>query len=166
MLAEKLDRQTQTQKNGVSGPKSTSLVRPCDQSREGVVCNRFYELILSTGCPFQCRYCYLQLTQGGEHAPVQVTHPWPEVERRLEQITAGVFSTGEWADSLATHPPLLRPAIAYFRRQSEKFLFLTTKSADVSLILDLEPPPQVWVSFSCLDLLAWGFHIFDCYDQI
>lgn len=157
MLAERLDNQTQAQKNGVTrrGPKRSRLVRPCDQSMEGVVCNRFYELILSTGCPFHCRYCYLKLTQGGDHAPVQVTNPWPEVERQLDQITTGVFSTGEWADSLTTHPPLLRPAIVYFRRQSEKFLFLTTKSADVSLFLDPEPTPQVWVSFSINAVAAW-----------
>ena len=156
MLAEKLDSQAQAQKHGGSrGLESTSLVRPCDQSNEGVVCNRFYELILSTGCPFHCRYCYLQLTQGGDHAPVQVTHPWPEVERQLEQITAGVFSTGEWADSLATHPPLLKPTIAYFRQQTEKFLFLTTKSADVEFLLEMEPTPQVWVSFSINAAAAW-----------
>lgn len=155
MLAERLDSQTQAQKHGASGPESASLVRPCDQSMEGVVCNRFYKLILSTGCPFHCQYCYLQLTQGGDHAPVQATNPWPEVEWQLDQITAGVFSTGEGADSLATHPPLLRPAIAYFRRQPEKFLFLTTKSADVSLFLDLEPTPQVWVSFSINAVAAW-----------
>ena len=42
-----------------------------------------------------------------------------------------------------------------FSRQPEKFLFLTTKSADVSLFLDLEPTPQVWVSFSINAAAAW-----------
>ncbi|MCK9376020.1 MAG: radical SAM protein [Syntrophobacterales bacterium] len=156
MPQERLDDQVQARKQSVIRRARTSrLVRPCHQSLAGVVCNRFYELILSTGCPFNCHYCYLQLAQGGAHGPVQFTNPWPEVERQLEQIPGGVFSSGEWADSLATHPPLLRPAIAYFRRQQDKFLFLTTKSADLSPLLDMEPTPQVWVSFSLNAVPAW-----------
>lgn len=135
--------------------RKSSLVRPCHQSLAGVVCNRFYELLLSSGCPFNCHYCYLQLTHGGDHGPVQFTNPWPEVEKQLDRIPGGVFSSGEWADSLATHPPLLSPAIAYFRRQQDKFLFLTTKSANLSPLLDMEPTAQVWVSFSLNAVPAW-----------
>ena len=28
----------------------------------GVVCHRFNKAVLATGCPFDCEYCYLQLT--------------------------------------------------------------------------------------------------------
>ena len=105
--------------------------------------------------PFNCQYCYLRLTLGIYKGPVVFTNPWPEVERQLEKIPAGVFSTGELADSLAITPPLLKPAIEYFRRQKDKFLFLTTKSTNIELLLGMRPTPQVWISFSVNAVKTW-----------
>jgi len=119
------------------------------------VCNRFYQLILSNGCPFACQYCYLRLTLGRNRSPVVFTNPWPEVERQLERIPTGVFSTGELADSLAITPPLLKPAIEYFRRQRAKFLFLTTKSTNIEWLLGIKPTKQVWISFSLNAVRTW-----------
>ena len=73
----------------------------------------------------------------------------------MEKITGGVFSTGELADSLAVTPPLLIPALDYFRRQSDKFLFLTTKSANITPLLETRSTPQVWISFSVNAVRAW-----------
>ncbi len=139
----------------IARPRKSGFIRPFDGTAAGLVCNRFYQLILSNGCPFDCQYCYLRLTLGGNKGPVVFTNPWPEVERQLEKIPTGVFSTGELADSLAITPPLLKPAIEYFRRQREKFLFLTTKSANIRWLLGIRPTEQVWISFSLNAVRAW-----------
>ena len=135
-------------------PRKSGFIRPFDGTA-GLVCNKFYWLILSNGCPFNCQYCYLRLILGGRHGPAVFTNPWPEVERQLEIIPRGVFSTGDLADSLAVTPPLLKPAIEYFRRQTHKFLFLTTKSANIKMLLGMRPTPQVWISFSVNAVKSW-----------
>ena len=139
----------------IARPRKSGFIRPFDGTAAGLVCNRFYQLILSNGCPFDCQYCYLRLTLGRNKGPVVFTNRWPEVERQLEKIPTGVFSTGELADSLAITPPLLKPAIAYFRRQREKFLFLTTKSINIDFLLRMPPTPQVWISFSVNAVKSW-----------
>jgi len=135
-------------------PRKSGFIRRFDGT-PGLVCNRFYRLILSNGCPFNCQYCYLRLVFGGHKGPVLFTNPWPQVQRQLENIPAGVFSTGDLADSLAITPPLLRPAIEYFRQQRDRFLFLTTKSTNIKLLLGMRPTPQVWISFSVNTIKTW-----------
>jgi len=138
----------------IARSRKSGFIRRFDGTN-GLRCNQFYRLILSNGCPFNCQYCYLRLILGGHTGPVVFTNPWPEVERQLERIPAGVFSTGDLADSLAVTPPLLQPAIEYFRRQTDKFLFLTTKSTNINLLLGMRPTPQVWISFSVNAVKAW-----------
>jgi spore photoproduct lyase len=139
----------------IARPRKSGFLRPFDGTATGLVCNRFYQLVLSNGCPFNCRYCYLRLTLGGNKGPVIFTNPWPEVERQLEKIPVGVFSTGELADSLAITPPLLQPVLEYFRRRQDKFLFLTTKSTNIDVLLRMPPTPQVWISFSLNAVKTW-----------
>lgn len=128
--------------------RRSAFVRLFTKTPANVRCPHFYELILSNGCPYNCSYCYLQLTFRGEKKPVLFTNPWQMVHGELEAAGDGVFSTGELADSLAVIPPLLSPAVDYFRRQPGKYLLLTTKSCNVSFFKGLEPTPQVIVSFS------------------
>ena len=94
----------------IARPRKSGFIRPFDGTA-GLVCNKFYQLILSNGCPFNCQYCYLRLILGNNKGPMVFTNPWSEVERQLGKIPTGVFSTGELADSLAITPPLLRPAL-------------------------------------------------------
>jgi len=139
----------------IARPRKSGFVRPFDGTATGLVCNQFYQIILSNGCPFSCQYCYLRLTLGRNKNPVVFTNPWPEVERLLEKIPTGVFSTGELADSLAITPPLLKPAMEYFRQQTDKFLFLTTKSTNIDFLLRMPPTPQIWISFSVNAVKTW-----------
>jgi spore photoproduct lyase len=138
----------------VARPRKSGFIKRFEGTG-GLVCNQFYQLILANGCPFNCQYCYLRLTLGGNKGPVVFTNPWPEVARQLAKIPFGVFSTGELADSLAVTPPLLQPALEYFRRQTAKFLFLTTKSTNIQLLLGMRPTSQVWISFSVNAVKAW-----------
>jgi len=135
--------------------RKSPFVRLFTKTPEEVICPHFYELILSNGCPFDCLYCYLKLTFRGKKHPVLFTNPWYEVEKELEVAGSGVFSTGELADSLAIVPPLLAPAVEYFRKQKGKFLLLVTKSTNISLLRETEPTPQVIVSFSINSIPAW-----------
>lgn len=132
----------------VARERKSSFVRLFTKTPAGVRCPHFYELILSNGCPYDCAYCYLRLTFRGNKQPVLFTNPWGTVVRELDRIEAGVFSTGELADSLAVVPPLLTPALEYFRRQSARYLLLTTKSCNVGFFRELKPTPQVIISFS------------------
>lgn len=70
-----------------------------------VVCHRFYKLALGTECPYDCSYCYLQLTF--RMAPytrqyLSLEDLWGELER-LNGKTAKpiLLNTGELADPLA-----------------------------------------------------------------
>ncbi|MGA2151728.1 MAG: hypothetical protein ABSG48_06180, partial [Geobacteraceae bacterium] len=44
----------------VARPRKSGFIRRFDGTA-GLVCNKFYQLILSNGCPFNCQYCYLRL---------------------------------------------------------------------------------------------------------
>lgn len=128
--------------------RKSPFVRLFDKTPPDVLCPHFYELILSNGCPFNCSYCYLQLTFRGQTQPTLFCNPWPTVQRELDSLSSGIFSTGELADSLAIVPPLLEAALEYFPKQSKKYLLLLTKSTNIEFLLDRHPNPQVIVSFS------------------
>lgn len=132
----------------VARTRKSPFVRLFDKTPQGVVCPHFYELILSNGCPFDCAYCYLRLTFRGKKSPVLFSNGWLEVERQIEAVPSGVFSTGELADSLAVVPPLLPKALDYFSAQSDRYLLLVTKSTKVGLLLKREPASSIIVSFS------------------
>ena len=114
----------------------------------GIVEGRYYELVLSNGCPHRCAYCYLQLTFKGNKEPTLYTNPWSEVQPELDAVRSGVFTTGELADSLAIVPPLLPAAIDYFSNQSTRHLFLLTKSTNISVLESFKPCDQVSIGFS------------------
>lgn len=136
--------------------RKSPFVRLFDKTPPEVVCPHFYELILSNGCPYDCSYCYLKLTFRGKVYPTLFTNPWSQVEAELEKCKAGVFSTGELADSLAVPPPLLEPALEYFGGQRDKYLLLLTKSANIKPLRKRSPSPQVIVSFSVNAKQVWA----------
>lgn len=113
-----------------------------------VVCPHFYELVLSTGCPYKCAYCYLSGTFRGQTEPTLYTNDWASVQAELEKSPTGVYNTGELSDSLAIIPPLLEPALNYFSQQKDKTLLLVTKSINIAILKDRQPSPQIIVSFS------------------
>lgn len=128
--------------------RKSKFVRLFDKTPKEVLCPHFYELILSNGCPYSCDYCYLALTFRGNKSPTLFINSWSQVQKELEAIPSGVFSTGELADSLAVIPPLLSPAIEYFRCQKERHLLLTTKSCNIRALATRSPSAAVIVSFS------------------
>ena len=134
--------------NVIARERKSPFVRLFTKTPPGVLCPHFYELILSNGCPYNCAYCYLKLTFRGKKNPVVFTNSWKDVKAEIDKYDSGVFSTGELADSLAIIPPLLEETVEYFRKQERKHLLLTTKSCNVSFFGEIEPTPQVIISFS------------------
>lgn len=128
--------------------RKSPFVKLFDKTPDGVVCPSFYELKLSNSCPFSCSYCYLMSTLRYNREPTLFTNDWSQVQAELDNLPAGVYNTGELADSLAITPPLLEPALDYFSNQKEKFLLLVTKSINTQILKDRHPSPQVIVSFS------------------
>jgi len=132
----------------IARPRKSRFVKLFDKTPPEVMCPHFYELVLSNGCPYDCKYCYLRLTFRGRTDPVLFSNEWEGVEAELDRIEGGVFSTGELADSLAVIPPLLPAALDYFSRQESKYLLLVSKSTNIQCLLDREASRQVIASFS------------------
>lgn len=136
-------------------PRKAKLVAAFPPSTQ-VRCPGFFKLVLSNGCPYKCSYCYLKGTLRSQKYVRLFNNPWPKVEAELQKAGPGIFNTGELGDSLAIEPPLLKPAIEYFRGQDAQTMLLVTKAGQsaVDILGKLEPTPQVIVSFSINDPLA------------
>lgn len=132
----------------VTRDRKSSFVRLFNKTPPEVFCPHFYELILSNGCPYDCAYCYLKLTFRGKTEPNLFSNDWEIIERELDKLAKGVFSTGELADSLAIVPPLLNSAINYFSQEKNKYILLVTKSTNVNIFRQKQPNNQVILSFS------------------
>lgn len=138
--------------------RKSKFVRLFDKTPDAVFCPHFYELILSNGCPYDCSYCYLNLTFRGNKLPVVFTNPWEEIQKELKEIPSGYFVTGELADSLAVIPPTLPQALDWFSSQQSRYLLLLTKSTNIKILLNREPSPQIVVSFSVNSMESWSHH--------
>lgn len=132
----------------ITRTRKSEFVKLFEKTPPGVVCPHFYELILSNGCPYKCSYCYLKLTFRGKTEPTLFENEWSTVEKNLNRVKTGVFSTGELADSLAVIPPLLPNALNYFTQQEKKYLLLVTKSSNVESFLKMKPDKHIIISFS------------------
>lgn len=134
--------------------RKSKFVRLFDKTPSEVVCPHFYELILSNGCPYDCSYCYLKLTFRGRNDPTLFINDWPAVQKELDVVPSGVFSTGELADSLAVVPPLLSQALDYFAHQCGRHLLLTSKSDNTGILRSRYASPGIIASFSINSLVV------------
>jgi len=103
----------------------------------GIVCHRFYKLVLTTGCPYDCAYCYLQLTLRiipyVRHY-LNLEKLWRELARFSRRIQGPVvLNTGELADSLAIDPmtDTVNEVICEISKYNNLQLLLLTKSSNV-----------------------------------
>ena len=117
----------------------------------GVVCHRFYKLVLGTQCPYDCSYCYLQLTF--RMAPytrqyLNLEDLWRELERLNRKINKPILlNTGELADPLAVDQitGVVNEVISQISKYENLQLLLLTKSAHVD---HLQPVDNGRVVFS------------------
>lgn len=125
-------------------------------------CPGFWKLVLSNGCNFGCRYCYLRGTfrgTAGPGKPVGFTNDWNQVREQIEQQTppGTILNTGELADSFSPRPPLLPDALDYFSAQEDRTLLLVTKASVAALesLRGRKPSPSIIVSFSVSGETTW-----------
>jgi len=116
----------------------------------GVVCHRFYKLVLRTECPYDCSYCYLQLTF--RMAPytrqyLNLEDLWVELKRLNKKITKPILlNTGELADPLAVDhiTGLVNEVISEMSKYENLQLLFLTKSANVDHLQPVDNGPVVF----------------------
>jgi len=117
----------------------------------GVVCHRFYKLVLGTECPYDCAYCYLQLTF--RMAPytrqyLNLEDLWGELERLNRKTNKPILlNTGELADPLAVDhiTGIVNELTSQMSKYEKLQLLLLTKSVNVG---HLQPVHNGRVVFS------------------
>ncbi len=125
-----------------------------DKTPPGIVCPHFYILAHANGCPYQCDYCYLRLTLRHYPEPTVFTNTARLFQELRDWLLfteePWVLNAGELSDSLAwdRETGLSNNLVSLFSNQSRHKLLFVTKSAQVDTLLELEPSPQVIVSFS------------------
>ncbi|MGD9125121.1 MAG: radical SAM protein [Desulfarculaceae bacterium] len=135
----------------VKKERLTPFVKRFRSTDQGVVCPGFMQLNLATGCLYGCDYCYLKGTLRGQKYVNVYTNDWDQIAEQITQAGPGVYNAGELADSLATTPPLLHPAIDWFRDRKGYTLLLVTKAARspvLGVVQGLTPSPNIIFSFS------------------
>lgn len=119
----------------------------------GVADGNHYYFIHAFNCIYECEYCYLQ---GYFHTPDLVffiNHEdiLNEMADIIEhQKGAHWFHGGEFSDSLATShiTQELHHYFDFFRRHPSAYLELRTKSVNIQGLIELEPSPNIVVSYS------------------
>jgi len=131
-----------------------------------VVCPGFARLRYVAACPHGCPYCYLggtywrgtprDLTEDDLPALTRAVERWMERIHGLQRSADGlldpaprILNAGELSDSFAPEisARISLRLIEVFRQQSLHVLLLLTKARPVALF-EVEPTPQVIVSFS------------------
>lgn len=126
----------------------------------GIVCEPFYVVSYYIGCPFECSYCYLQVTFRGHVEPVVYQNRERllcELDEWLKLPGSFRLNAGELGDSLALDGkiPLVDDLVPRFASQQRHKLILATKSTNVCNLLKYNPQGQVIVSFSINAESAW-----------
>jgi spore photoproduct lyase len=125
-----------------------------DKTPPGIVCPHFHILAHANGCPFACAYCSLRLTLRHYPEPTVFSNTarlFQELrDWLLTQEDPAVLNAGELSDALAWDRSTMLSSnlIPLFAAQKRHKLLLLTKSVAVENLLQMEPTPQVIVSFS------------------
>lgn len=125
-----------------------------DKTPPGIICPHFYVLSHANGCPYDCHYCYLQLTF--RHRPgLRIFENLEDLAKEVEDWQKkterpSLLNAGELSDGLATDhvTGLSKIIVPLFREQTRHKLLFLTKSTNIQNLLAIEPTPQVFVSFS------------------
>jgi spore photoproduct lyase len=137
------------------GRKLGKLIKPAPPAY-GTQSGHHYYFIHQYNCVYECQYCYLQGYFSSPDIVLFVNHDeiCDEIVRYSTQIHSTNeevwFHAGEFSDSLALSG-LTREWGQYwecFRSLPNAKLELRTKSANTRLIEDLDPLPNIVVSFS------------------
>ena len=131
------------------------------------VCPNFYVLSHANGCSFEprCKYCYLKSSFWHLRRPRVYTNSEKMIREVLawiarDELESYVLNTGNLSDSLCFEGtrPLIRELVELFRAEAEykarpHSVLLVTKGAiaECRALLEIQPTPNVIVSFSVND---------------
>ncbi len=136
-------------------PHRGEFVRHCPAGTAGLVCCNYLTLNLSSNCPMDCSYCFLQ----DYLAETPALTAYSNVDAALAEVSAVLrthpgrqfrIGTGEIADSLALDPltRLTRQIVPFFTAYPNATLELKTKSDCIDGLLELDPGGRTVVSWS------------------
>jgi len=130
--------------------EARSIVSYFRKTPPSIICPHFWELRWAFGCPYDCKYCYLQGTfRGRKNArfPYSIDRILLAIESAFQSINEPtIFNSGELADSLM-NPGMMNTIADKFEEQTKHKLLLLTKSNNVRLLVE-KPRKQTIVSFS------------------
>ena len=134
--------------------KKGELVKKVERDLFQPTPNEYY-IMHSTGCPFDCEYCFLY--DYLEHQRPTIFVNLPEVLARLDAIVAEngaagemIFHAGEFSDALAYDhlTDLSRPLVEWFAQQEDARLEMRTKSDYVENLLGLTHRGRTVISWT------------------
>jgi DNA repair photolyase len=146
--------------------KRASFIKQFEGPAEtsGIVCFRFWELVVAAGCPYQCSYCFLQATPSYVygHYPLEgaIFANWQqmldEVRDWLSHPVPRMLLVGELQDGLAfegaykrlTGRSVTEMLVPLFAAQTRHRLIFLTKSVAVRYLLRMPPTDRVVLSWS------------------
>lgn len=124
------------------GIRKSSFIDRFTPPGGGTVCHPFYKIVWGSECPFDCSYCFLQLTYRMFPYMRQYLN-WEEMFRDIDRIAADgipkILNAGELADVLAMdHITHIVPAVlAYIQRYPHIKVMMLTKSDQVDHLPDI-----------------------------
>ena len=129
--------------------RKSPFIRYFDKTPPGIVCPHFWLLSHANGCPYNCSYCYLNLTFRGKkcEAFTNLDDMCGEIAAWLHHDEASMLNSGELSDSLAIDTAWFARAYELFANQRNHTLLLLTKSTAEAL-RRYEPTRSICVSFS------------------
>lgn len=134
--------------------RKSRFIHYFDKTPTGIICPHFYVLSHANGCPYDCHYCYLQLTfrhRLGLTVFQNLNDLADEVQDWLNNTEKpALLNAGELSDGLATDhlTGLSKILVPLFSKQKRHKLLFLTKSTNIQNLLAMEPTPQVVGSFS------------------
>jgi len=138
--------------------RKSAFIHEFTATPPGIHCPHFWILSATLGCPFQCAYCYLNLSlryQKDELPIIYTNHDKmvEEVKEWLEKTEEpSVLNAGELTDSLVFERKLhlLDKLVPLFAAQDKHKLLFLTKSADrfIDFLNNTAPTKQVILSWS------------------
>jgi len=133
--------------------KKGPFLKSCPGTKNYRCCN-YYNLNISSNCPIECSYCFLQFYLNN---PMMVVYAnteriADELEEVLRANDKGFFrvGTGELTDSLVLDDltRFTQLLVPLFARHKNAILELKTKTVNVDHLLDLAPSGRVMISWS------------------
>jgi spore photoproduct lyase len=132
-----------------------SFLMGCPAASREFACCGYRVMVLSSNCPMDCSYCFLQ-EYLADNPGLQVYTNYSDVFAELDRLSDRAdertlrIGTGELADSLAfdTVTGISRDLVEYFAARENLLLELKTKTDEVENLTGIDPKGRTLVSWT------------------